>query len=219
MKTNFKIDLKKEIFPLSLILLSFVVSIYFYLNFPQSVPIHWGINGEVDGWGSPAVAAFLTPAITVVSYVILLCVPFIDPKKERYTEFEKSYHVIKNALVIFVTILHFLMGAYALGYNIPMGRAILVLVGVLFMVIGNYMGKIKSNWMMGVRTPCTLSSEDVWNKTNLLGGKLFVIGGLIFVLNALVLQLNMAVVTIAVLVLVAVVPIVYSYVLFRGKKK
>ncbi|MFA5829786.1 MAG: SdpI family protein [Candidatus Gracilibacteria bacterium] len=218
MKTNFKIDFKKEIFPLSLIILSFVVSVYFYLNFPQSVPIHWGIDGEVNGWGSPAVAAFLTPAITAVCYGILLLVPFIDPKKERYVEFEKPYHVFKNVVVLFVTVLHFMTGAYALGYNIPMGRAILVLVGFLFIIIGNYMGKIKSNWMIGVRTPWTLSNEDVWNKTNRLGGKLFVIGGLIFLLNALVLQLNMAVVTIAVLILVAVVPIVYSYVLFRKKK-
>lgn len=218
MKT-LKIDLKREIFPISLIILMFAVSFYFYKNFPETVPIHWDINGNVDGWGSALTGAFLIPAITALMYIVLLLVPFIDPKKERYTEFEKPYHIFKNMIVLFVTAIHFMAGAYGLGYNIPMDRVILVLVGMLFLVIGNYMGKIKRNWMIGIRTPWSLSNEDVWNKSNRLGGKMFVVGGLIFIINALFLRLNMGVITIVVLILIALVPIVYSYFAFKKQQK
>ena len=86
-------------------------------------------------------------------------------------------------MVLFFALIFFLTNLTAIGYNINISTYIPLLVGLLFIIIGNYMGKIKMNWFMGIRTPWTLSSEETWNKTHQLGGKLFMISGLLIAIQ------------------------------------
>jgi uncharacterized membrane protein len=174
-----KATIKTEIIPLLFILIACVSSIYFYKHFPETVPSHWNINGEVDAYSSKTFGAFMLPAISIFMYVLFFFIPYLDPKKDRYAQFEKTYHVFKGILIVFMVTLYLFMGMNGLGYNYPVGTLIPVMIGILFIVLGNYMSKIKPNWFMGIRTPWTLSSEENWNKTHRLGAKIFVIGGIL----------------------------------------
>ena len=219
MNNPIKPTIKTEILPILLVVLAIIASFYFYANFPEQVPIHWNTAGEVDNYGSKAVGAFLFPGIILGMYLMFLFLPLVDPKKKRYEQFRKVYHVFKNILILFMAAIYFISSLNALGYNVEIGVWVPVLVGLLFIVLGNYMGKIKPNWFMGIRTPWTLSSEEVWNKTHRLGGKLFMLCGLVIMLmNYLPINLRMPILisTIALMVLGTVG---YSLILYLQEKK
>ena len=179
MSNPIKSTIKTELLPIIIILAAVISSFYFYSNFPDKVPIHWNVAGEVDRYGSRTIGAFLFPAIILGMYLMFLGIPYIDPKKERYTQFKRVYHVFKNLLIVFMTAMYFITSFNALGYDISVATWIPLMVGALFVFLGNYMSKLKPNWFMGIRTPWTLSSEEVWNKTHRLGGKVFIGGGVI----------------------------------------
>ena len=179
MSNVIKFSFKSEAAPLFLIILSFLASFYFYKNFPETVPVHWNMDGVADSWGSSFKAAFTFPVINIGIYLIFLILPRVDPKKERYKQFTRTYNVLKTAIIAFLTIIYIVSSLSALAYDINVTRVVTILVGILFIVIGNYMSKIKRNWFLGIRTPWTLSSEDVWNKTHRLGGKMFIFSGLL----------------------------------------
>jgi uncharacterized membrane protein len=182
MSSPIKPTLKTEILPVLIIVLVAISSFYFYSNFPDIVPTHWGVSGEVDGWGSRN-TAFIIPAVIVGMYLMFLLLPFLDPKKEKYEQFKKPYHIFKNFLILFMAFIYFVASFAGLGYDLPVGAIIPVMVGILFVIIGNYMAKIKMNWFVGIKTPWTLSSEEVWNKTHRFGGKMFVLGGILMAIE------------------------------------
>lgn len=214
-----KPNLKTEILPVIMIMATVFSSFYFFSKFPDQVPVHWNMAGEVDDYGSKTMAAFLMPVILIGMYLLFLGLPLLDPKKERYAQFQKVYHFFKNFMIFFMAAIYFITGFNALGYNISVGTWIPVLVGALFILIGNYMGKIKPNWFMGIRTPWTLSSEEVWNKTHRVGGKIFIIGGLILMsMNWLPLEWRMPLFMVAVIAM-SLGTMAYSYILFRNENK
>ncbi len=209
---------KTEIWPIILIIIAITASFYFYAHFPEQVPIHWNMAGEVDNFGSRTTAAFLFPAIIFGMYLLFLLLPYIDPKKERYAQFRKIYHVFKTFIIFFMVAIYFITSLNALGYKIPVGLWTPVLVGLLFIIIGNYMSKIKSNWFIGIRTPWTLSSEEVWNKTHRLGGKVFILGGaLMMLMYFLPVKLRLPL-FIIIIVIILLGTTGYSYWLFRKEK-
>lgn len=214
-----KPTLKTEIIPLLAVATVLASSFYFYAHFPERVPMHWNIAGEVDGWGSRWVGAFMLPVVILGMYLLFLVIPYLDPKKDRYEQFRKVFHVFKGFIVVFMALIYFITGLSALGYNINIGLWVPGLVGVLFILLGNYMGKIKPNWFMGIRTPWTLSSEEVWNKTHRFGGKVFMLGGLVFIaMNWIPLNWR-GPLFIADMVFILLGTVVYSYVVYLKEKK
>lgn len=185
MSNPIKPSLKSEIIPLLLIIFTIAASFYFYANFPDRVPMHWNFNGQVDGWGSKITGAFVLPIVILVMYIMFLLIPYLDPKKDRYEQFVKVYHLFKDYIIAFMVLVYFITGLAGLGYNMPVGLIIPIGVGILLILIGNYMAKIKMNWFMGIRTPWTLSSEEVWNKTHRMGGKIFILGGILIILSGI----------------------------------
>ena len=213
-----KPTIKTEILPILLIVLAIISSFYFYVHFPERIPIHWNFAGEVDNYGSRTVGAFLFPIIILGMYIMFLFLPLIDPKKERYQQFKKVYHIFKNFMVFFMVAIYFITGFNALGYNISVSLWVPMLVGILFIIIGNYMGKIKPNWFMGIRTPWTLSSEEVWNKTHRFGGKMFILSGVLMVLIPFI-PVNFKIWVFGiVLTLILSGTIGYSYIAYTKKK-
>lgn len=178
-----KPTIKTEILPILIIILASLASIYFYPLFPEQVPIHWNFQGEPDNWGSAKFAAFFFPVIIMGMYLLFLFIPYIDPKKERYDQFKNVYHIFKVLLILFMAAIYFISSFNAIGYNISINTWVPSMVGLLFIVLGNYMSKIKFNWFIGIRTPWTLSNEEVWNKTHRFGGKVFIFAGLLFILG------------------------------------
>jgi uncharacterized membrane protein len=219
MSNPIKPTIKTELLSLFLILISIIASLYFFSHFPERVPIHWNISGQPDNWGSPIIAAFLFPAIILGMYLLFLFMPLLDPKKERYDQFRNVYHIFKNILVAFMAIVYFATSLNALGYNIPIGVVVPIMVGLLFIVMGNYMSKIKSNWFVGIRTPWTLSSEEVWNKTHRWGGKLFIIAGLLMASEAFLPVAWRMPVFILVIALAVLGTIGGSYIIYLKEKK
>lgn len=221
MSNPVKPTLKTEIIPLVLIVLSIVASFYFYANFPDQVPTHWNYQGEVDDYSSKTFAAFFFPALNVALYLMFLGLPYLDPKKQRYEEFKKVYHVFKGLFIAYMTLLYFYIGLAGLGYPISIGTIVPVSIGFLFLIIGNYMSKIKPNWFMGIRTPWTLENEEVWNKTHRLGGKLFMLLGLLLILSGFVKtsEEQFWPIFVGSVIAVAFIPIVYSFILYKKSEK
>jgi len=183
MKNPIKPKLKTEIIPILTLLLMVSGAYYFYSRFPEQVPIHWNFAGEVDRWGSRLMGAWGIPVITAVLYLMFLIIPFFDPHQDRYVQFKKVYHIFKNVFIAFMAFIYFITGFNVLGYNVPIGLWVPLMVGVLFVIIGNYLGKVKRNWFFGIKTPWSLSSEENWNKTHRFGGKAFILGGLILLVT------------------------------------
>lgn len=216
-----KFTWKTEIIPLLLVVISIILGCYFYTIFPARVPMHWNINGQVDSWGSAFSGAFILPMILIGMYILFILLPFIDPKKEKYQQFEKVYRIFRILIMLVMFAVYLIASFNALGYSIRVEVWIPAIIGLFFIVMGNYFGKIKPNWFMGIRTPWTLSSEEVWNKTHRLGGKLFMVLGLLMMLTP-VWPWQSAImfwVVIVPVLLVAVVPMVYSYVIYKKLKK
>ena len=183
MKSPIKISFKTEILPILLIIISIVSSFYFLQQMPEKIPTHWNFQGKIDNWGNSSSHILTINSVMIGVYLLFLALPYIDPRKKRYEQFKKIYHIFKNIIILFFALIFFITNLSAVGYNINVSTYIPLMVGLLFIVIGNYMGKIKMNWFMGIRTPWTLSSEETWNKTHQLGGKLFMLSGMLIALE------------------------------------
>ena len=219
MANPIKPTLKTEIIPVILIILSIAASFYFYANFPDQVPTHWNYKGEVDSYSGKAFGAFFFPILNLGLYLLFLGIPYIDPRKDRYQDFRKVYHVFKGIFIAFMTLIYIYASLAGLGYSVSINTVIPAAVALLFIVLGNYMSKIKPNWFMGIRTPWTLENEEVWNKTHRLGGKVFIAMGLIMILGIFLPgDVYWKIFPIVVIILVFI-PIIYSYLLYRKVEK
>lgn len=155
----------------------------FYPALPEQMPTHWNIKGEVDGYSHKSVAVLIIPLLPLGIYLLMTFLPKIDPKKENYSKFAPSYEKMRMATVIVMMVVSILPILAAVGYHFDVEFIIKGAVALLFIVMGNYMSKIKYNYLVGFRLPWTLASENVWNKTHRFGGKLMVMGGCVSLLS------------------------------------
>lgn len=184
---------------------------WFALPAGARIPTHWNIHGEIDGTAPKAVGLLITPAmLVVVSAVILLAARF-DPRRQHVVQSQPFLRATMLGLALFLLSLQAAIVLTALGVAVPMNQVVLSLVGALFILLGAYSGKVRSNYFAGVRTPWTLSSELSWNKTNRLAGRLFVASGLLTVVLAWVASEIAVYVLLVSVVGTAAISIVYSY--------
>lgn len=219
MSNPIKPTFKTEIVPILFLTLAVISSFYFYAHFPAVVTTHWNFAGEPDGWGSAKFAAFFLPFLCIGIYLLMLGAPYIDPKKDQYEKFSGVYHLIKGLVTGFMVIIYFLASLNGIGYKIPVGTCTPVLVGVLFVVIGNYMGKIKLNWTTGVRTMWSLSSEEAWGKVNRFAGKIFILCGFLMAAEPWLPMFLRLPWFVAIILLLILVPYIYSYICYREEQK
>jgi uncharacterized membrane protein len=161
-----------------------VVSAWAWLVLPPDarVPIHWGVDGQVNGWAPKSIGLFLVPALLVGVVAIFWAIPVIEPRRANIVKSTRAYEAIWISVVVMLAGIHTIAVAVALGATIDMTLVVFVGVGLLFIVIGNYLPKVRSNYLMGIRTPWTLTSERSWDLTHRAGGRLFVFEGLVFIL-------------------------------------
>ncbi|MGO3169307.1 SdpI family protein [Senegalia sp. (in: firmicutes)] len=206
--------MKKEWTLIVIILLSFIATIFIYAELPEEIPRQWGLNGEVNSyWGKEAV--FFTALIPLILYGLMRFLPKIDPKKESYKKHKKAYNMTIFATIIFLIIIHWISIYASLGNNINMQLLVLLGVGSLFIVIGNYMGQIRHNYFFGIRTPWTLASEVVWKKTHRVGRYAFVITGILFIISAFLPGDISIAIIIGSTIIMVLFPIIYSYLIFK----
>jgi uncharacterized membrane protein len=195
-------------------LLAFGAAVYSQL--PDQVPSHWNIYGQVDGTVGRATAVLLLPAFATVIWLILLTVPRIDPWRAAYASFAGTYQLIINAVVLFLALVHITTIGAALGWPIGVPQAIGAGAGLLFMVLGNQMGRLKPNWFAGIRTPWTLSDPENWRRTHRFGGKVFFVAGLLIAASSLLLPSAISYFVIMGGVLgAAALSVGYSYIFWR----
>ena len=147
------------------------------------IPFHWNIQGKVDNYASKPVGLLMGPVMIIFLTLLMILVPRMEPRKENLEQSQKAYRIVIGGLLVFFAGLHLITILATLGHESDVGMMMAFLLGALFVAIGNYLGKIRSNFMFGIRTPWTLSSEVSWNKTHRLGGMFFFIVGLLVFLS------------------------------------
>ncbi|WP_377519811.1 SdpI family protein [Priestia megaterium] len=207
--------MKKHVFPLGITLLTLVAWVIALPHLPATMPIHWGANGEADGFATKINAMILTVGIMVLIYFVIAFVPRIDPRKENYKYFSKTYNIVLNAVLLLFFFVNMSTILQGLGYNVPMSYIAPIMAGIIFIIIGNYLQRVRSNYFMGIRTPWTLSNETVWKKTHRLSGKLFFIGGLLILISAFLPDGYKSVIMWGSIVLCVAVPYLYSYLAYK----
>jgi uncharacterized membrane protein len=205
---------KKELIPVILIIICFVVGFYFYPQLPDRVPSHWNVQGEVDDWSSKTFAVWFFPLITLFIYLLMTFIPLIDPLRKNYSKFAFPYFWFRTIFVIFFIGLYFYTLWAGLGTNININYFIIPAISLLFIFMGVFLPKIKKNYFVGIRTPWTIHSEEVWDKTHLLAGKLYILTGIIFLLGLLFSDYLMTIILVTIFS-TALIPVIYSYIIFK----
>ncbi|PJE57420.1 MAG: hypothetical protein COU82_02105 [Candidatus Portnoybacteria bacterium CG10_big_fil_rev_8_21_14_0_10_38_18] len=209
---------KSSIFILIIILISFAVGIYFYPQFPDKVASHWNARGEVDGYMSKFWGLFLMPIITLGLWLMFILIPKIDPLKKNIEKFRKYFDAFIVFIILFLFYIYVLTIFWNLGKTFDMGRAMVPAIGILFFYIGILLKYAKRNWFIGIRTPWTLSSDNVWDKTHKLGAKLFKIAAIITLLGLFFPKIA---IWLAILpaILFAIYTFIYSYIVYKKEEK
>jgi len=149
----------------------------------------------------------------------MVLVPRIDPRKDNYVRFKGAYRYIKLGLTAFMVLLHTVIVLSSLGHQIPVDRFVITGIGFLFMLIGNFMGQFRHNYFVGIKTPWTLASEEVWQKTHRMASRIWFGSGLVTVLTGLFSGGTLGFIIFSSVMAVAVIiPLVYSYIIFKQIK-
>ncbi len=192
-------------------LIPIIVGAAVYSRLPETMATHWNMNGEPDGWSSRAFAVFGLPGILLGVNLLLPWMLKADPKHENMND---KLVLISLWIIPVVSLLCCgLTLARGLGYTVRVERWVPIFMGVLFIVIGNYLPKTKQSYTMGIKLPWTLNSEENWNRTHRLGGFLWVVGGALFILMSFI-GWSLAAFLI-ILALMVLAPMAYSYLLYR----
>jgi len=207
---------KTTIIVSAIIILSFILGIYLYPQMPDKMASHWNSNGEVNGYMSKFWGLFLMPIVLIVVLIMFILIPKIDPLKKNIKKFRKYFDGFILLLTIFLLYIHVLTIFWNLNYRFDMTRMIIPAIGILFYYIGILTENAKRNWFIGIRTPWTLSSDKVWEKTHKLGGKLFKISGII-ALFGIVFPKYAIWLILAPVIATAIYTLIYSY--FEYQKK
>jgi uncharacterized membrane protein len=185
------------------------------------LPIHWDLSGAPDNYAGKWVALLLPAAFTGAISLLAWFLPAIEPRSLNLVRSRGLYLWSWAAMLLFGVVIEVVVLSTAFGWGIPADRLIVGACGLLLLIVGNQLGKSRSMYMIGLRTPWTLASEEVWVRTHRLAGKLMVVAGLAVGVAA-VLPLRSALLTTALLVsiiLAAVVPILYSFLLWRRERR
>jgi uncharacterized membrane protein len=192
-----------------------VVAAAVYTRLPQRIPSHWNLQGQVDGWMEKPWGAFVQPLVATLMLGLLWLMPRIDPRRANVERFAEDRRLLVNLMILFFAVVQAATFAHALGWPVEVDRVMVVAIGLLFVALGNYLPRIRSNWFMGIRTPWTMDNERVWRATHRVGGRAFVAAGLVLAASAL-LPADVRPWTTGVAIAAAVVvPLVYSYVAYR----
>ncbi|MFA6523505.1 MAG: SdpI family protein [Candidatus Peribacteraceae bacterium] len=218
--------LRRALTPLSVLKNLFVLGMFaagafLYDRLPDPVPSHWGLTGAADGFTPKPWGVWLIPLVALAMVVLFPIFKRIDPKRENYEAFARIWELMQLSFVAFMAYIY-AMQLYLSFNPLPspdfVGRFVTFGIGILFVILGNYMGKIRQNFFVGLRTPWSLSDPEVWNRSQRFGGWAFVLGGLAAMANAW-LWWNGPILFFAIVIFIAIVPIVYSYLVFRERKE
>jgi len=217
-KSGYRLDWEtlKQDWPLWIVMIGLIVSAFFiYPHLPEQVPSHWNLKGEVDSYMSRPQGAFVMPLTVLVLYLLMVIVPVIDPRRDNYVRFKNAYRLMRWSLVLFLGGLWVLTIMFSMGYDVNISLIVKAGVALLLAVIGNFMGQFRHNYFVGIKTPWTLANEEVWHQTHRLGGRIWVAGGLVCLAMSPINALWANYLYFASIMVMALVPMAYSFILYR----
>jgi uncharacterized membrane protein len=198
-----------------LILAVILAGMFFWNRLPDQVASHWDANDNVNGTMSKFWGVMLVPLMMIGLTVLFLAIPSIDPLRANIREFLGLFNIFVVVFNVFMAYVHGLTLAWNLGYTgFRFGSALIPAMGLLFILLGLGIRKAKRNYFIGIRTPWTLSSDSVWEKTHQLGGWMFAGAGIVSLLG-IVFPKAAFILLMVPIAAAGIVPIVYSYYLWR----
>ena len=193
--------------------LAFTAAVYDRL--PAMIATHFGADGP-NGWSSRAAGAWIVPAVAIGVWLMLLALPFIDPRRENYAKFRGAYETLIAGTVFFLVVIHVALLGGALGWALRVEAVIAFALGGLFVLIGAILPGVESTWFFGIRTPWTLTNDTVWKRTQRMGGMMMIIAGLA-IMSLGVLRSRTAVFGVVVITAVLILSTLpYSYFVWRS---
>lgn len=192
-------------------LLPMLIGAAVYQKLPETMATHWGVNGTPDGYSSRAFAVFGLPGVVLGLNLLLHFGLGTDPKRQNMNPVLRGICLWTPAAVSVLA--GGLTIAWGLGHELKIERIMPIFIGLLFIVIGNYMPKTKQNYTLGIRVPWTLASEENWNRTHRFAGFLYVSAGAAFIVFSFI-GWSLAA-FLAVIAAAGLSPIAYSYLLYR----
>ncbi|KAA9002125.1 DUF1648 domain-containing protein [Paenibacillus spiritus] len=196
-------------------LLTLAYALMNYSRLPDKLPSHFGWNGEVNGYMDKAAVIAMTGLLGPLLPLLIRFTRRLDPKRDNYKRFEGAQGAIVLTISLFFDLMLLGTVRYGLGSTWIGGKLATAFAGVLLIIVGNYMPQIRDNYFLGIRTPWTLASPEVWRRTHRLGGLMWVAGGLLVIAGALTRGPVSPVLLASGLVLAILVPVVYSWLLHR----
>lgn len=193
-----------------LCLLPTAAGLLFYDRLPEQVAIHFRADGTPDNFVPRAIAVFLLPVLLALLQIVAYTVQAHDPRRQNVARvLSLMGKWVVPAIALFAqtaTLWYAIVGEMDISMYVHLG------IGLLFLVCGNYLPKCRQNYTVGIKLPWTLASADNWNRTHRLGGYIWIIGGFLFALNSFWQWIWADIVLI---VLLALIPTVYSFLLYR----
>jgi len=210
-----KLSLRTELPQWIVIGAMFVAAAICWPYAPDRMPVHWNLAGEIDGYGGKFIGLLLLPLTSLGIYFLMLFVPLVDPGRRNYQNFATAFNAIRLTITVVFAALYVVFVVAGLGGKVNVTAIISLVIAAMFLVIGNFMGKIRPNWFVGVRTPWTLSSKLSWNKTHRLAGWLFLVMGLLIAVAGILQTTWIFILMVAANAVCLVWMIVYSYLIYR----
>ncbi len=196
------------------ILLPVLAGVLLWNRLPERVPTHFNFSGEADGWSSRAFAVFGMPLILLAVHLLAAVVTAYDPKEQGVSE--KIYRMILWIIPVLCVFVFSSLYLNALGYPHNMTGMAKIFTGLLFIIIGNYMPKVRQNMTVGIKIPWTLSDAENWNRTHRLAGRLYIIAGFLVIVTAFLSEGPAMWILITSILICTLCPIIYSFLIYRN---
>jgi len=203
---------------LIIVIISFILSIYLYQKMPEQMASHWNIKGDVDNYSSRFITLFIIPIMSLILLFVLSIIPKIDPLKKNIKEFRNYYDFFILILIVFLFYLYILTILWNLGLRFNFISVLAPAFAILFYYIAILLKKSKRNWFIGIRTPWTLSSDKIWDKTHKLGSILYKISGVICLIS-IFFQKYALFFIIAPIIIFSIYLVIYSYTEYKKINK
>jgi uncharacterized membrane protein len=216
MRVHWRIELAQ----LALIAGMFLVAAVSWLRVPERIPTHWSGSGEVDGYGGKFIGLLLLPLVSLMiylgnfftAYTLSLCMPGV---LGHNSAFDRIYSAFRFGSIFLLSMVYAAMVMTIWGRPVNVTTASTIGMGVLLMTVGNFLGKIRPNWCVGVITPWTLASRESWNKTHRLSGWLSIVIGLLIAASGIIWTTWMLALLILACLASVITVIAYSYIVYR----
>ena len=209
-----------SILVIALVAIAVIAGVILWNQLPDQMASHWNVNDQADDYMPKFWGVFLMPIISLGMLALFLVIPNIDPLKANIAEFRNIFNLFILLIVVFMLYVHGLTLAWNMGnQSFKMSAAMLPFLGVLFIFIGYMLRQAKRNFFIGIRTPWTLSSDTVWNKTHQLGSVLFMVSGAFAFIGSFIGGMLAFWLLFVPLMGSVVFLILYSYILYRNETR